>query len=138
MHVPCAKAQTTSLSSPRAFTHSHTFSQHHVDNDYCGDYVAGITLLSPRVMEFRRCAPGENQHTMAAKQETPRTGEAGDGGRYGAGTGGVVNIGSAGEESAAAASTTGDVVRMLVKPRSFYVMRCVRACASVCACVGVC
>eukprot|EP01134_Creolimax_fragrantissima_P004747 CFRG4747T1 len=27
---------------------------HHVDNDYAGDYVVGLTLLSPRVMEFKQ------------------------------------------------------------------------------------
>jgi alkylated DNA repair dioxygenase AlkB len=66
----------------------HARPQHHVDNDYCGDYVAGVTLLSPRVMEFRR-------------KEQP--------------------IGSA---DGNASSQSGDgVVRMLVEPRSFYVMR---------------
>jgi alkylated DNA repair dioxygenase AlkB len=62
--------------------------QHHVDNDYCGDYVAGVTLLSPRVMEFRR----KEQPTGSADGNTGN--QSGDG-----------------------------VVRMLVEPRSFYVMR---------------
>lgn len=76
------------------------YSQHHLDNDYCGDYVAGLSLLSARVMEFRLATKddGKSADLMGVEGQKERH---------------VDGLG---------------LVRMLVQPRSFYIMRCVGIC----------
>lgn len=38
--------------------------RHHVDNEYCGQFVIGISLLSTRIMEFKRLSDGYRVHML--------------------------------------------------------------------------